>query len=186
MSRSLSMLSMKSPRLTTAEERGPAVIALGANLPGEHGAPAQALQTAVSRLDPLARGRVQCSSLWRSRPVDCPPGSPDFINAVALLRPLEETPTGLLGRLQQLEDSFGRARDAGRNAPRVLDLDLIAWGDQVCDSARLTLPHPRAHCRAFVLLPLAELLPDLMLPGQHRTVRELVEQCSDRNAVFRL
>ncbi|MGM0631728.1 MAG: 2-amino-4-hydroxy-6-hydroxymethyldihydropteridine diphosphokinase [Pseudomonadota bacterium] len=167
-------------------DRGPAVIALGANLPGDHGAPAQAVRAAMCRLEALARGAVQCSSLWRSRPVDCPPESPDFINAVALLQPLEETPVGLLSRLQQLEDSFGRARDGGRNTPRVLDLDLIAWGDHVCDTARLTLPHPRAHRRAFVLLPLAEVFPNLVLPGQSRNVRELAEQCPGRNAVFRV
>jgi 2-amino-4-hydroxy-6-hydroxymethyldihydropteridine diphosphokinase len=115
------------------------------------------------------------SSLWRTQPVDCPPGSPAFVNAVVAFQPrLEETPESLLEKLQALEREFGRQTGPGRNLPRPLDLDLIAFGREVRSQAALTLPHPRAHLRRFVLQPLSEIAPDLVLPGQQVSVRDLL------------
>lgn len=166
--------------------RGHALIALGANLPGDCRSPAQTVREAMRRLESLADTPLCRSSLWRSRPEDCPPGSPDFINAAVALRPAGKwTALQLLDRLQALEREFGRVPGAGRNAPRVLDLDLIAWGDHCCETGRLTLPHPRACQRAFVLLPLAEVAPQLVLPGQQYTIAELAERYADRSDVFR-
>ncbi len=107
--------------------------------------------------------------------MDCPPGSPDFINAVVAFTPLPRfTPETLLAELQALERELGRRPKLVLNEARPLDLDLIAWGSEVRDTPTLTLPHPRAHVRRFVLLPLSELAPELVLPGQTRTVAELL------------
>ena len=103
--------------------------------------------------------RVAVSSLFRSAPVDAT--GPDYVNAVAELRSALE-PETLLAQLQQIEQRFGRER-AYRHAPRTLDLDLLLYGARRIASATLTLPHPRLHLRAFVLAPLAELAPGLLL-----------------------
>ena len=95
---------------------------------------------------------------------------PDFINAVCMV---ETTLSGidLLQTLQQIEQQFGRERHF-RNAPRTLDLDIIDYAQQSSDDALLTLPHPRAHQRSFVMMPLAEIAPDYRI-GQHGTAAEL-------------
>jgi 2-amino-4-hydroxy-6-hydroxymethyldihydropteridine diphosphokinase len=150
-----------------------AFVALGSNL----GDSADIVRRALAKLQALSGAPLLRSSLWQTTPVDCPPGSPRFINAIAALRPRRgETPATLLRRLQKLETAFGRTRKKILNEPRRLDLDLIAFGSHVVQSPGLELPHPRAHRRAFVLQPLAEIAPDLILPGQTRTVRELLRR----------
>lgn len=117
----------------------------------------------------------------------CPPGSPDFINAVAAFEPLSSlTPESLLTELQKLETEFGRQPKKVLNEARPLDLDLIAWGDEVRNTPTLILPHPRAHLRHFVLCPLCELAPDLVLPGQRRTVAELLAALGPATGVERM
>jgi 2-amino-4-hydroxy-6-hydroxymethyldihydropteridine diphosphokinase len=148
-----------------------AIIALGSNL----GDSPAILLAAMDQLARLSRTPLRRSSLWQSQPVDCPPGSPSFINAVvAMAPPAGETPETLLARLQELETSFGRRPKLILNEPRPLDLDLIAFGPETRSTPSLTLPHPRAHLRAFVLAPLEEILPDLKWPGQILTVRQLL------------
>lgn len=150
-----------------------AVVALGANL----GDPTATIRAAFARLDALAAEPVRRSSLWRSTPVDCPPGSPLFVNAVALLTPRDgETPESLLAKFQQIEREFGRQPKLVLNEARPLDLDLIAWGNEARATPFLVLPHPRAHLRRFVIEPLAELAPQLILPGQARPVGELLAE----------
>lgn len=145
-------------------------MALGSN----QGDPVRQIRDAMDRLDQLSRRPVRRSSLWWSTPVDCPPGSPVFINAAAALDPREgETPESLLARLQGIERDFGRRPKQVLNEARPLDLDLIAWGGEVRTTASLVLPHPRAHQRRFVLEPLVELAPLRVLPGETRTLREL-------------
>ena len=148
-----------------------AYIALGGNL-GD----AQAnVREAMTQLAALSSTLPLRSSLWRSAPVDCPPGSPDFINAVVALTPLPRfTPESLLSELQAMEQEFGRQTKKVLNEARPLDLDLIAWGGEVRNTPTLTLPHPRAHLRRFVLQPLSELAPNLVLPGQTQSVAELL------------
>lgn len=148
-----------------------AFVALGGNL----GDALASVREAMERLATFS-ARPQCrSSLWRSTPVNCPPGSPDFINAVVALTPLPRfTPESLLTELQALEREFGRRPKLVLNEARPLDLDLIAWGGEVRATPTLTLPHPRAHLRRFVLQPLSELAPDWVLPGQTQTVAELL------------
>jgi 2-amino-4-hydroxy-6-hydroxymethyldihydropteridine diphosphokinase len=132
-----------------------AYVGLGANL----GDAAQALRDAAGRIASLPTTTVTAlSSLYRSAPVDS--SGPDYVNAVI------EIDTGLaapdlLAALQAIENDAGRTRPY-RNAPRTLDLDLLLYGSASIASERLTVPHPRMHERAFVLLPLAEIAPHLV------------------------
>ncbi len=120
----------------------------------------------MDRLEALSAAPLRRSSLWRSAPVDCPPGSPWFVNAAVALTPRPgETPESLLDKLQALERAFGRRPKQVRNEPRPLDLDLIAFDAEQRATPRLTLPHPRAAVRRFVLAPLAEIAPDFQPPG---------------------
>jgi len=154
-------------RMTT----GLAIIALGSN----QGDARRQVREAIGRLAELSAAPLRVSSLWETSPVDCPPGSPPFVNAVVALTPLPaESPESLLAKLQDLEKAFGRKPKRVLNEPRPLDLDLIAFGAERCHSPGLTLPHPRAHLRRFVLAPLAEIVPDLVLPGQTQTVAQLL------------
>ena len=135
-----------------------AYVALGANL----GDPVAAVQAALAALAGLPESRVvRASSLYRTAPVGLS-NQPDFINAVAALE-TALAPEALLDALFAIEAGFGRVR-AAKNGPRTIDLDLLLHGDLELAQPRLTLPHPRLHLRAFVLVPLAEIAPDLRLP----------------------
>jgi 2-amino-4-hydroxy-6-hydroxymethyldihydropteridine diphosphokinase len=130
----------------------------------------------MERLSGFADGPMLKSSLWETAPVGCPPESPWFVNAVVGFRPRAgETPESLLNKLQTLEKEFGRQPKKMPNEPRPLDLDLIAFAGELRKGEFLTLPHPRAQERRFVVQPLAEILPDLILPGQGRTAAELLD-----------
>ena len=132
-----------------------AYVALGANL----GEAAAVVASAIDALNRLPDTRLAARShLYRSAPVDAQ--GPDFINAVAAVSTRLTAPDLLLA-LQQLEQRAGRERPY-RNAPRTLDLDLLLYGDARIDSPSLTVPHPRMMERAFVLIPLAEIAPDLV------------------------
>ncbi len=160
-----------------------AFIALGSNA----GDSKRLVTQAIHELEKLSRQPLLQSSLWRSDPVDCPPGSPPFINAVVGLVPMpNETPESLLRALQVLETQFGRQPKKVLNEPRPLDLDLIAFGALIRHTDFLTLPHPRAQARRFVLEPLAEIAPDLVLPGQSETVRRLLEKLGTNQKVSRI
>jgi len=129
----------------------------------------------MERLQSLSDEPVLKSSLVLTVPEDCPPGSPQFINAVVGLIPKAgETPESLLAKLQEIEREFGRQPKKVLNEPRELDLDLIAFGNERRATRELTLPHGRAHLRRFVLQPLAEIAPNLVLPGQQKTVAQLL------------
>ena len=142
---------------------------------------------AMARLQNFSDEPILKSSLWQTTPVDCPPDSPKFVNGVAGLIPKkDETPESLLKKLRGLEMEFGRQPKKVLNEPRPLDLDLIAFGNEIRRSAELTLPHPRAHLRKFVLQPLSEVAPDLILPGQHKTVSELLAGLFSGETVTRL
>jgi 2-amino-4-hydroxy-6-hydroxymethyldihydropteridine diphosphokinase len=148
-----------------------AIVALGSNL----GDSPRIIRQAIARVQALSEQPVRVSSLWLTSPVDCPPGSPPFVNAVVSLTPQwDETPESLLGKLQQIERELGRAAKRLANEPRVLDLDLIAFGSETRATPDLTLPHPRACRRRFVLQPLSEIAPMLVLPGQQQTVAALL------------
>lgn len=148
-----------------------AFVALGSNL----GDSRRIFAQTIPRLQELSVAPLLVSSFIETAPVDCPHGSPNFLNAVVGLIPREtETPESLHTKLQSLEKEFGRQPKKVLNEARPLDLDLITFGRETRNTPQLTLPHPRARLRRFVLQPLAEIAPDLILPGQTRTVRELL------------
>ena len=142
------------PRSTTES----AFIGLGANL----GDPRAALDAAFVALATLPHTTLcAASSLYRSAPIDS--SGPDYLNAVVLLD-TRLAPHTLLAELQRIERAHGRQRPY-RNAPRTLDLDLLLYGARRIDAPTLTVPHPRLHERAFVLRPLAQITPSLVVPG---------------------
>ena len=149
-----------------------AAVGLGANL----GDARATLAAAVEALASLPHSTLAAtSSIYRSAPVDS--SGPDYLNAVALLDTCL-TPQALLAELQRIEQCHGRERPY-RNAPRTLDLDLLFHGEQRVDTPALVVPHPRLHERAFVLRPLAELVPGLVIPGLGR-VAELLAGVADQ------
>ena len=148
-------------------------IALGANM----GDPVVTVKAAILALRELPRTEfVTASSLYRTAPVGLK-HQPDFINAVVELVAASSAPD-LLESLFSIEAHFGRQRSV-KNAPRTLDLDLLLYGDAVSDDPQLTLPHPRMHQRAFVLAPLAEIAPRLIIPGRG-SVSDLLLRCADQ------
>lgn len=138
-----------------------AYIALGANL----GDPQEAFKKAMRSIEALPETSViGVSSSYSTEPIDS--SGPDYTNAVCAVQ-TELEPLHLLHELQKIEREGGRIRPAGiRNAPRTLDLDLILYGDRIIEEPELIVPHPRAHERAFVLCPLAEIAPGINIPGK--------------------
>lgn len=154
-----------------------AYVALGANL----GDPVATVRAAIEALRDMADARfLQASSLYRTAPVGLH-HQPDFINAVAALDVDSAVLPALtfLERLFAIEAGFGRVRTV-KNAPRTLDLDLLLYGGQQLDQPGLTLPHPRMTERAFVLAPLAEIVPDLEIPGHGVRVADLLPTVADQ------
>ena len=149
-----------------------AYVGLGANL-GDARAALASAQADLAALPDTTLLRV--SSVWRTAPIES--SGPDYLNAVVELR-TALAPLALLHRLQAIELAHGRERPY-RNAPRTLDLDLLVVEGLTLDTPELTLPHPRAHERAFVLAPLAELAPALMMPGRGR-VSDLLATTTDQ------
>ncbi len=145
-------------------------IAFGSNLGDRLANLREARRALLAALD--APGTAVFSPLYAAAPVDCPPGSPPFLNGVAEIE-FDGSPTDLLDLCQSIERGLGRPDGRPKNAPRSVDLDLIYCGDLVLDTPRLTLPHPLAAERLFVLQPLADIRPDLVLPGQFATCSDL-------------
>ncbi len=160
------------------------LIGLGSN----QGESVAIVEAAMNRLRAYAAGgSLQQSSLYRTSPVDCAPGTGDFINAAVVFRPRAGlTPETLLADLKALEQEYGRPAVAPRNAPRPLDLDLLAYGDERRDTPRFQLPHPRATARLFVLAPLAEIVPEFEWPGVTCTVQALLQALQTDEHVERL
>lgn len=141
-----------------------AIVSLGANLPSRFGPARATVAGAAQALAALSVWPVVLSPIIETEPVDCPPGSPSFYNAVAVLDPGEtQTPEQFLRELQAIETRFGRVRSGQINEARVLDLDLISFGSQQRNTRELSLPHPRAAQRDFVLAPLAVIWPEFRL-----------------------
>jgi 2-amino-4-hydroxy-6-hydroxymethyldihydropteridine diphosphokinase len=151
------------------------IVALGSNRPGDHPSSEALLDAAVSRfpeagLPVLARSRWWSSAAWPD------PKGHEYRNGVAIVE-ANGPPIAVLEALFAIERSFGRIRGLP-NAPRTLDLDLIAFGRQVIDQPGLILPHPRAQERLFVMGPLAEIAPDWRHPVSGRTAADLAAAAS--------
>ncbi len=151
-----------------------ALVAIGANLTRADGSPAlETCRWAVARLGRLPGLRVAAvSSWWESAAIPPDPRSPPYVNGMVRLEGAGDR-AALLAALHGIEDEVGRARPYP-NAPRVLDLDLIDLGGQVLAGPTPILPHPRAHLRAFVLRPLAEVAPGWVHPVLQRRVEDLI------------
>jgi 2-amino-4-hydroxy-6-hydroxymethyldihydropteridine diphosphokinase len=159
------------------------LVGIGSN----RGDSAAIVRQSIERLRSFANGPVHASSLWRTSPVDCPPGSGDFINAVAAFEgAIGLTPEALLVALKNLEREFGRATAPVRNAPRELDLDLLVFGDERRKTSVFVLPHPRATERRFVMAPAAEIVPEFVWPGTAASVNQLLARIDDAERVERL
>lgn len=157
-----------------------AVVSIGAN----EGERAAQLQGAVDALADTPDVWVTAvSPVYETEPVDAPEGSDDFLNAVVLLDTTLAVAT-LLDRALAIENAYGRERHAEHNAPRPLDVDLIAVGDRRANDPDLTLPHPRAHERAFVLAPWLDLEADAVLPG-YGAVKDLLDKVGTKGVVRR-
>ena len=154
-----------------------AYVGLGSNL--EH--PRRQLGKALARLHALDGVRVlRVSPFYETAPVGGVP-QPDYVNAVALVA-TSLAPRALLARMQAIERRQHRRRDGNtvRNAPRTLDLDLLLYGARRIHGARLTVPHPRMHERAFVLKPLTDVTPAITIPGRGLARRRLAEVRTQR------
>ena len=150
------------------------LVAIGANLPAGDGAPPlESCKAALAALGALPGLRlVAASRWWESAPIPPDPASPRYVNGVALLEGSAD-PASLLSALQAIENAAGRTRPYP-NAPRVLDLDIIDLDGLVRDAPDPVLPHPRAHLRGFVLLPLAEVAPDWVHPRLEQPIAALM------------
>ncbi len=148
-----------------------AYIALGANL----GNPLQTLRQACQDIATLPNSQpIAYSRIYRSAPVEA--SGPDFFNAVLSIHTQLQAHS-LLQHLQALENKYGRQRSY-HNAPRTLDLDLLLYGNELIHTPTLTVPHPRMHLRAFVLMPLADIAPNMRLA--QGSIAHLLTQCSDQ------
>jgi 2-amino-4-hydroxy-6-hydroxymethyldihydropteridine diphosphokinase len=153
-----------------------AYIALGANIPSPAGTPRQTLDAAIARLAELGHVTAN-SSYYETAPVGFA-DQPTFLNAAIALE-TQLDPQTLLDRLLEIERSFGRDRSHGiPNGPRTLDLDLLLYGDRILDTHVLQLPHPRMAQRSFVLLPMAEIAPELVHPQLQKSMSQLLKDLS--------
>jgi 2-amino-4-hydroxy-6-hydroxymethyldihydropteridine diphosphokinase len=156
-------------------------IALGSNL-GDRLANLRAARQAIVDLANV-KPPMLSSPVYETEPVDCEPGATKFLNA-ALEIDYDGDPSELLEQLARVEESLGRERDHARNVSRKIDIDLLYADDLSVKNERLQLPHPRMHLRKFVLRPLADIRPDLLLADQTKTVCELLAQIKDSTKVI--
>ena len=168
---------MNSQLNTTIEDREvlTSIVGLGSNLESSQGAKFEVILEAVEALDEISLSPCVVSSFYESEPVDCPPGSPEFINMVAaFFLPASSGAREFFSFTQELECRLGRSRSGLVNEPRFIDIDLLFFGNRSISSDSLTIPHPRALERRFVLEPLSEIAPALVLPGQKFSVSQLL------------
>ena len=148
-------------------------IALGSNL-GDRLANLEAARDCLREIATLGEPFLQASN-YQTEPLHCPPGSPLFYNSVVEIAFAGDA-FQLLELAQAIEKKLGRIGTPERNSPRIIDVDLLYFGDQIIDTEALVLPHPRISERRFVLQPLAEIRPELILPGQTRSSAELLAE----------
>jgi len=151
------------------------VVALGSNMAGGFASSEALLEAALARFPEAGLPVRARSAWWRSAAWPDPKG-PEYRNGVALVE-VNGSPKAVLEALFSIEQAFDRMRD-GKNAPRTLDLDLVAYGRQVIDAPDLQVPHPRAHERLFVMGPLAEIAPRWVHPVLGKTAAELAAAAS--------
>jgi len=165
---------MSTPSNTTDSNSVTVAVSLGSNLPYLNRSPREVVLAAMESLRRISIDS-EASSLYLSEPIDCPVDAEDFINAAMVLRLSAKTSAReLLVVLQGIEADFGRQRSAAQNQARTLDIDIISYENQEFESVDLILPHPRAEQRRFVLMPLAQIAPEMVLPGQSANIAQLL------------
>ncbi len=157
-------------------------IALGSNLGDRPAHLRRGRDQIVERLRPAS---IHAGGIYETEPVDCAPGTQSFLNTVLEVE-ADLTPAQVHAHLQAIEQAMGRPAVREKNAPRTLDLDLLYAGDFVSADPVLTLPHPRLHLRRFVLQPLADIRPDLVLPGHEQTISGHLAALRDDPAEVRM
>lgn len=157
-------------------------VSLGANL-GDRLAGLTSAREQIFALPGVERPFFS-SSLYETEPVDCEIGVPMFLNGVIEVG-YDGASAELLRELQRIEIELGRPPQHARNRSRTIDLDLLYHGARVLDGPQLQLPHPRLRFRRFVLQPLAEIRPDLVLPAHSKTIRQLAEELPRERTVVR-
>ncbi|HEY3901922.1 MAG TPA: 2-amino-4-hydroxy-6-hydroxymethyldihydropteridine diphosphokinase [Chthoniobacter sp.] len=155
-------------------------IALGSNL-GDRLAHLRRARSLVLELPGVA-APVIASRIYETEPVQSGPEAGAYLNAVIEVE-YSGQPITLLDGLQQIESTMGRPSKRPRNAPRTIDLDILYTGNLVLSNEEVVIPHPRLHLRRFVLAPLADIRPDLTLPGQQQTIAALLAALDDPSAV---
>jgi len=158
-------------------------VALGSNL-GDRLENLQAARRQIIQLDEV-HPPILSSGIYETDPVDCERDASKFLNAVVEFD-YDGDPGQLLEQLARIEESLGRKRDHQKNVSRTIDIDLLYCGDRQIDNERLQLPHPRMHLRKFVLQPLTDIQPDLILPNQRKTIRQLLAASDESGDVVRL
>jgi len=128
---------------------------------------------------------VRTSSIYETSPVDSEPGTEEYLNAVMEIS-FDGEPVALLDHLLEIELKMGRPSRRPRNAPCKIDLDVLYVGSLVVNTPEIIIPHPRLAKRRFVLTPLAEIVPDLVLPGQSRSVSSLLDELNTQEEVTKL
>ena len=158
-------------------------IALGSNIKNRLANLCEGCKRASSLHEPGVPIRV--SSIYETTPVDCEPGTTPYLNAVMEIN-FSGPPVALLDQLLQIEREMGRPSKKPRNSPRKIDLDVLYVGNLVLNNPEIIIPHPRLGQRRFVLTPLAEIAPELILPGYSLCVRALLADLNDSGKVLRL
>jgi 2-amino-4-hydroxy-6-hydroxymethyldihydropteridine diphosphokinase len=158
-------------------------VGLGSNL-GDRLGNLRAARKAILGLSKV-KPPILSSAVYETEPVDCEPAAEKFLNAVVEFD-YEGRPANLLEQLIRIEEALGRKRDHPKNVSRAIDIDLLYCGACSIEDERLRLPHPRMHLRKFVLQPLADVRPHLILPNQKRTVRELLAESKEGGEVIRV
>jgi 2-amino-4-hydroxy-6-hydroxymethyldihydropteridine diphosphokinase len=157
-------------------------VALGSNL-GNRLENLRAARKAIFNLANV-KAPILSSAVYETEPVGCEPGAGKFLNAVVEFE-YGGDPARLLEQVIQIEEALGRRRHHPQNISRTIDIDLLYCGDRRINDERLQLPHPRLHLRQFVLRPLVDIRPELVLSGQTNTVSELLADFNDSGAVVR-
>lgn len=155
-------------------------VALGSNI-GDRLAHLVAARQMIAE---FAAGPLLASAVYETMPIACEPGAGTFLNAVVEVG-CDSDAAALLHELRNTEARLGRPSVHPRNISRTIDLDLLYFGDATVNSAALQVPHPRMHERRFVLQPLADIRPDLVLPSQTKTISDLLEELGDTSPVVR-
>jgi 2-amino-4-hydroxy-6-hydroxymethyldihydropteridine diphosphokinase len=157
-------------------------VALGSNL-GDRLGNLRAARQAILSLSNV-KPPILSSPIYETEPIGCEQGAEKFLNAVVEFD-YEGDPTNLLEQFIRVEEALGRRREHSRNVSRTIDIDLLYCGDRNIENERLQLPHPRMHLRKFVLQPLADIRPELVLSGQKKTVSESLRELGKSSEVLR-